>query len=118
MMLIQVVDDSSNMREAIKSVLRGLNAEFIEADDGDSAVKQFAARKPDLVIMDIRMERMDGIVATRKIRKLSPDAKVIVLTQYDDNDLRMAAELAGAIGYVLKDDLSQLLKIIQTIPKG
>jgi two-component system response regulator DegU len=107
-MLIQIVDDSPNMRETIKSVLNGLSAEFIESSDGDEAVQQYASRKPDFVIMDIRMERMDGIAATRAIRKLSPNARIVVLTQYDDNDLRTAAQDAGAVGYVLKDDLSAL----------
>ena len=67
-MLIQIVDDSPNMRRTIKSVLGGLSAEFIESSDGDEAVKHYANRKPDFVIMDIRMERMDGIAATRAIR--------------------------------------------------
>jgi len=90
-MLIQIVDDSPNMREAIKSVLSRLGAEFIESTDGDEAVEQYASRKPDLVIMDIRMERMDGIAATCAIRGQSPDASVLLVTQYDDNDLRFAA---------------------------
>jgi two-component system response regulator DegU len=107
-MLIQIVDDSSNMRETIKSVLGGLSAEFIESSDGDEAVQQYASHKPDFVIMDIRMERMDGIAATRAIRGQSPDARVVLVTQYDDNDLRDAASEAGAVGYVLKDDLSAL----------
>jgi two-component system response regulator DegU len=107
-MLIQIVDDSPNMRETIKSVLGGLSAEFIESSDGDEAIQQYASRKPDVVIMDIRMERMDGIAATRAIRGQSPDARVVLVTQYDDNDLRDAASEAGAVGYVLKDDLSAL----------
>jgi two-component system response regulator DegU len=111
-MLIQIVDDSPNMREAIKSVLSGLSAEFIESNDGDEAVKEYASRKPDLVIMDIRMGRMDGVSATRAIRAQSPNARVIVVTQYDDNDLRIAARDAGAAGFVLKDDLSLLLNVI------
>ncbi len=114
--LIQIVDDSPNMREAIKSVLSELSAEFIESGDGDDAVKQFANQRPDLVIMDIRMGRIDGIEATCAIRMISPDAQVIVLTQYDDNDLREAARSAGATAYVLKDDLSQLLNIIPKTP--
>jgi len=107
-MLIQIVDDSPNMRKAIKSVLGGLSAEFIESSDGVEAVKQYASHKPDFVIMDIRMERIDGIAATRAIRGLSAAAQVVIVTQYDDNDLRNAARDAGAVGYVLKDDLSAL----------
>jgi len=108
-MLIQIVDDSSNMREAIKSVLEGLDAEFIESGDGEEAVEQFASRGPDLVIMDIRMDR---IAATRALRIVSPDAQVIVVTQYDDDDLRFAAREAGAAAFVLKDDLSELPRLI------
>ncbi len=100
-MLIKIVDDSPNMREAIKSVLSGLSTEFIESGDGDEAVKQYSSRMPDLVIMDIRMERMDGIATTRAIRSKYPEARVVVVTQYDDDDLRIAAREAGAIGYVL-----------------
>jgi DNA-binding NarL/FixJ family response regulator len=111
-MLIQIVDDSANMRGAIKSVLGGLSAEFIESSDGDEAVKQFALHRPDLVIMDIRMERMDGIAATRAIRRQSPLAQVVMMTQYDDDDLRTAARDAGAAGYILKDDLSRILDFI------
>jgi len=111
-MLIQIVDDSPNMREAIKSVLGGLSAKFIESCDGDEAVKQYTMCKPDLVIMDIRMQPMDGIAATRAILSLMPNARVVVVTQYDDNDLRIAASNAGAVGYILKDDLSELLQFI------
>jgi CheY-like chemotaxis protein len=114
-MLIQIVDDSSNMREAIKSVLVGLSAEFIESSDGEEAVKQYLMRKPDIVIMDIRMERIDGIAATRTILGLTPNAQVIIVTQYNDHELRNAAREAGAVGYVLKDDLSELLQIIAPV---
>ena len=112
-MLIQIVDDSPNMRETIKSVLGALNAEFVESSDGEEAVEQYTSFRPDLVIMDIRMERTDGIQATRRIRDLSKDARVVVVTQYDDKDLRIAARDAGAASYILKDDLSKLLDYIQ-----
>ena len=89
-------------------MLGNLGAEFIESGDGDDAVKQFTVHKPDLVIMDIRMDGTDGIAATGAIRCQSPNARVVIVTQYDDNDLRAAAREAGAEGYVLKDDLSAL----------
>lgn len=112
-MLIQIVDDSLNMRETIKSVLSGLRARFIEADNGEEAVKQYASQAPDLVIMDVCMERMDGIAATQAIRTASPHAKVIIVSQYGDSDMREAAKEAGAAEYVLKDDLSELVRIIE-----
>jgi DNA-binding NarL/FixJ family response regulator len=111
-MLIQIVDDSPNMRETIKCVLGGLNAEFIESSDGDEAVKQYNSCKPDVVIMDIRMQRMDGIAATRAICSTSPNAHIVIVTQYDNDDLRATAREAGAAAFVLKDDLSELLRII------
>ena len=111
-MLIQIVDDSFNMRETIKSVLAGPSAEFIESSDGEEAVKQYTWHTPDLVIMDVQMEKMDGISATRAIRKASPNAQIVIVTQYGDNDLRAAAREAGAAGYVLKDDLSLLRDIV------
>lgn len=112
-MLIQIVDDSSNMRETIKSVLGGLRARFIEAESGEDAIQQYASQSPDLVIMDVCMGRMDGIAATEAIRSGSPDAKVIIVSQYGDDDLRAAAQKAGAAEYVLKDDLSELVRIIE-----
>ena len=108
-MLIQIADDSTNMRETIKSVLTSLGATFIESANGEEAVACYAARRPDLVIMDIRMEPMDGIAATRAILECSPDARVIIVTQYDDTDLHAASMKAGALGYILKDDLADLL---------
>ena len=104
-MLVQIVNDSPNIRETIKSVLDGLSIEFIEATDGDQAIRQYAERKPNVVIMDIDMEQMDGIAATKSIRAMAPNARVIILTQYDDKDLRAAAWEAGAAEVVLKDDL-------------
>ena len=107
-MLIQIVDDNANMRKTIKSVFGGLQADFIESSDGDEAVRQYALRRPDLVIMDIKMQRIDGIAATRAIRGESPGARVVIITQYNDDQLRAAAREAGAFAYVLKDDLSVL----------
>jgi|WetSurMetagenome_2_1015567.scaffolds.fasta_scaffold283788_2 DNA-binding NarL/FixJ family response regulator len=107
-MFIQIVDDSPNMRATIKSILGDSGATFIESGNGEDAVQQYREIRPDLILMDIRMERVDGIAATRAIRAIDPGARIIIVTQYDDDDLRNAAREAGAEGYVLKDDLSAL----------
>lgn len=67
---------------------------------------------PDLVLMDIAMKGMDGLSATARIRSAFPEAHVLMLTQYDDPDLRLAARECGAEAYLLKDDLSQLKKVL------
>jgi CheY-like chemotaxis protein len=110
--IIQIVDDNPDIRETIKSVLGRLAAEFVESGDGDEAVRHFAEHKPDLVTMDLRMGHTDGIAAVRSIRRLSERARVIIVTQYDNDDLRSAAMNAGAEGYILKDDLSRLLDFV------
>ncbi len=67
---------------------------------------------PDWVLMDIAMEPVDGLAASRTILKLHPDAKIIILTNYDDPDYRDAARKVGTIAFVLKEHLSDLLVIM------
>ena len=58
--------------------------------------------------MDVRMPRMDGLTATRQIRQFHPSARIVMVTDYDDEDLRSAASEAGACGYALKQNLTEL----------
>ena len=69
--------------------------------------------KPDWVLMDIKMAPMDGITATNKIRNLYPDANIIIVTDYDDANLKNEARAAGAVGYVLKENLTKIGDIIK-----
>lgn len=71
--------------------------------DGRAALIETLARRPDVVLTDLRMPVMDGIALTRRIREEAPETRVVVLTAYDDDDNLFAALKAGAIGYVLKD---------------
>jgi DNA-binding NarL/FixJ family response regulator len=102
---VLLVDDQQLMREGLRTLLEleeGLSV-VGEAADGAAAVQAFAELAPDVVLMDIRMPKMDGVEATRRIRGRFPDAKILVLTTFDEDELVFAAVRAGARGFLLKD---------------
>jgi DNA-binding NarL/FixJ family response regulator len=68
--------------------------------------------------MDIRMHEVDGITATKQIKAADPAAKIVILTDYDDDALRQAAMHAGACGYVLKDNLLYLVRLLEAMQQG
>jgi DNA-binding NarL/FixJ family response regulator len=90
-----------------------------EARDGREAVERFAELRPDVVLMDLRMPRMDGVAATQAIRRDDPHARVVVITMYEgDVDIHRALA-AGAIGYLLKDvPAAELLQAIRSAAEG
>jgi len=110
--MILIADDSAAMRRTIKTILAESAHEFLECSDGSEALELYSRYQPDWVLMDIRMQPMDGITATRKLRATHPSARVVIITNYNDPQLRADASEAGACAYVLKDDLSKLLEII------
>ncbi|CDQ20301.1 response regulator [Halobacillus karajensis] len=90
-----------------------------EAEDGEKALKCYEELKPDVVLMDLMMPVMDGVEATKKLRERYPQAKVVVLTSYSDQDHVIPALQAGAVGYQLKDvDPDELVKTIQAASIG
>ena len=112
-MKVMIVDDNAQMRGMIKSVLKESVDNFYECNDGSEAVKAYPLCRPDWTFMDIKMKEMDGLQATETIKRSFPDAKIVIVTQYDDPDLRARAMRAGASDYVLKDNLMELQRIIQ-----
>jgi YesN/AraC family two-component response regulator len=68
--------------------------------------------KPDWVLMDVKMPKLDGIAATRQIMEAFPRAQIVIVSQYDDFEMREGARGAGAVDYVLKDDLLAICGII------
>jgi len=114
-MLIQVVDDNRHVRQAIRSILEELDATIIESVGGEECLRQFVDQRPDVVLMDIRVQPVDGISTTRELHRCDPNACIVIVSQYDDADLRLAAARAGARGYVLKDDLLQLPETIRAL---
>jgi DNA-binding NarL/FixJ family response regulator len=102
---VLLVDDQQLVRTGLTRILRqGKGFEIAgECGDGADAVAAVSERKPDVVLMDIRMKGMDGVEATRRIRELSDAPPVLVLTTYDDDEVLQGALAAGAAGFVLKD---------------
>ena len=111
-MKLMIVEDNQEMRMLIRSLLEDLAETINECADGDEAVSAYAWFKPDWVLMDIKMKVMDGIVATRRIKASYPDARIVMVTDYDDKQLREAARRAGASAYVLKDDLFEIRRLL------
>jgi DNA-binding NarL/FixJ family response regulator len=101
-----VVDDQAFMRVAIKAILAtDSSLEVVgEAQDGQQATQRCRELRPDLVLMDVSMPRMDGIEATRKLKAEFPETSVLILTAHADHRLLMDAVKAGAAGYVLKGE--------------
>ncbi|MHB9858546.1 response regulator transcription factor [Streptomyces sp. YIM S03343] len=102
---VVVADDQTVVREGIVMLLGLLpGVEVVgAAGDGDEAVKLVAELDPDVVLMDLRMPRCDGVEATRRIRSEHPRTQVVVLTTYADDDSLFPALRAGARGYLTKD---------------
>ena len=111
-MKVLIVDNNKGMREFIKEMVCNLGYEAIEASNGLMAVDNFLFHNPHIVLMDIKMDVMDGIEATRLIRKISPSVKIIMVTDYNEESLKLKAFKAGANDYLLKEDLLKLKNIL------
>ena len=115
-MHILLADDFAPWRSQLRSFLQ-CETEWkiiFEACDGLEAVQKTVELHPDVVLMDIQMPGLNGIEATKRIRQLSPDSKIIILTQNTDDDLMAAALQAGASAYVVKSETTaHLIPAIQ-----
>jgi DNA-binding NarL/FixJ family response regulator len=102
---VLVADDQAVVREGLMTLLEA--AAGIEpvaaAADGEEAVALAARHRPHVVLMDLRMPRLDGVEATRRIRAAQPDTEIVVLTTYADDQSILGALQAGARGYLTKD---------------
>jgi DNA-binding NarL/FixJ family response regulator len=115
---ILLVDDQRLMREGLRILLElepGL--EIVgEAGDGETALEAYAELQPDVVLMDVRMPGMDGVEATWRLREHWPEARVVILTTFDDDEYVFEGLRAGARGYLLKDvsghDLAQAVRTV------
>ncbi len=115
-----IVDDDPLVQESLKIILeKDGDIEVVRlCGSGREAVSAFAEAKPDLVLSDIRMEDMDGLQATSEILKIDPDAKVILLTTFLDDEYINQALKVGAKGYILKQDCASLSDAVRAVYGG
>jgi len=115
---VLVVDDHPIVRQGLVAYLGSRDDITVvgEAADGHGAIAAAARLRPDVVLLDLVMPRMDGVEATRRLRELVPDARVLVLTSFAAEDQVVDAVRAGAAGYLLKDvepaDISAAIRAV------
>ena len=116
-----LVDDHAVVRQGVRAALEA-RQDFVvvgEAGSGEEAVRQVANTVPDVVLMDLMMEGLDGVEATRQIKRLSPRTQVVVLTSYHDDEHIFPALRAGAISYQLKSvKIEELVEAIRRAAQG
>jgi DNA-binding NarL/FixJ family response regulator len=118
---VVLADDHPVVRGGLRALLESLPAYEVvgEAVDGEAAVREVQLNKPDVVLMDVQMPEVDGLEATRRIRAAVPDAAVLVLTMFDDDDTVFAAMKAGAQGYLLKGaEQAEIDRAIRAVVAG
>jgi len=113
-MKLMIVDDHDGMRNMIRQLIAAPGDSVLEFGAADDALRLAGEFKPDCVTMDISMPGMDAFNAARGIRAVYPPARVIFVSSHDQPDYRRAALEAGAAGYVMKDNLSELYLLVAT----
>lgn len=118
---VLIADDHSLMRQGLEQILElEDDIEVIaQASDGEETVEQAIEYKPDIILLDINMPKMNGIEALRRFRDLGIESKIIILTIHDDKEYLFETINMGANGYVLKDaDSDSLIKAIHDVYSG
>lgn len=118
---VLLVDDHAVVRAGLKAVLGAApDVDVVgEADNGRRALEQVSRLSPDVVVMDLTMEELDGIAATRAIAELDPSPRVLVLTMHSEEEYLVPVLEAGATGYLMKSAADrQLLDAVRTVARG
>ncbi|EGL82054.1 two component transcriptional regulator, LuxR family [Caldalkalibacillus thermarum TA2.A1] len=118
---ILIIDDHTMFREGVKRVIE-MNPDFEvvgQAGDGEEAMRLVQELKPDVILMDINMPKMNGVEATEEILRHSPDSKIIILSIHEDESYVFRTLQAGAKGYLLKEmDIDALSEAIRIVHEG
>ena len=113
-MRILIVEDNPTVRKLIRRATVDVTEEIIEREDGAEALEAYELHQPDIVLMDVKMPRMDGLTTTRQLVQRYPQARIVIVTDYDDDELRSAARESGACAYALKKNLTDLEMVIRS----
>ncbi|MFA6541770.1 MAG: response regulator transcription factor [Bacteroidota bacterium] len=112
-MKLLLVDDNDKIRQIMKDFYSPYFDEVVECSDGREAVDQFPVVHPDWTVMDVKMKSMDGIEAARQILSEQGKAKIILVSQFGDEGTIFAAKESGAIAFVKKDNLENVIEVIK-----
>ena len=118
---VLIVDDHAIVREGLRALIEGKPGLSVagEAANGEEAVRLAAALDPDVILMDLVMPVMDGITAINEIKATQPEARILVLTSFADDEQVFAAVRGGALGYLLKDSSpAELVEAINSVYHG
>ena len=118
---ILIVDDHAIVREGLRALIETEPGMVLvgEAADGEEAVRMVSARDPDVILLDLVMPRMGGIEAIEQMKRNDPEARILVLTSFAEDDQVFPAIKAGALGYLLKDTSPrELLQAIRDVHQG
>lgn len=119
-LVVLIADDHALIREGLVSVLeKGLDAEFLQTEDGDEALQLIQSRKPDVAILDVEMPNMSGYDVAMAVNRLKLPTKLIILTMIKDGQLFRKAMEIGVRGYVLKENTSvEMLQCVKKVLRG
>lgn len=118
---ILICDDHAVVREGLRALIATENDMVIvgEATDGESAIVAYRELKPDVTLLDMVMPRMDGVDTIRHIREEFPNARILVLTSFAEDEMVFPAIKSGALGYLLKDSSpEELIRAIRNVHRG
>jgi CheY-like chemotaxis protein len=107
-----VIEENAELRRMIRTLVEGVVGRIEECDDGSQVPAVYREARFDWVLIDIRMKKRKGLAVAKQIKEIFPEAKLLIISEYDDETLREAASVAGASHYVIKERLIDITEIL------
>lgn len=118
-MQIIIIDDDHLVVNSLKTIVSSQGIRVLATGyNGLDAIKLYEKYRPDLILMDIRMEKLNGLEATKEILKKDPEAKILLITTFQDDDYIDAALALGCRGYILKQNIEGIIPAIRAVSSG